>query len=55
MALITSSGKIMTILDKNTLCMYPGWSCFPIRPPAPEPQPIMRYGVIRPMYAVPVR
>lgn len=44
--------EIMTYPNKCLIIMYPGGGCIPIRPP--EPRPILKYGVIRPLYAAPV-
>ncbi len=46
-------GEIMIIQDKCLIIMYPGGYCIPIKPP--EPRPILKYGVIRPLYGVPVK
>jgi len=46
-------GEMMTIQNKCLIIMYPGGGCISIRPPGP--QPVMKYGVIRPLYAVPVK
>jgi len=47
-------GEIMTFQNKCLIVMYPGGGCIPIRPPTP-PRPVMRYAVIRPLYAVPIK
>lgn len=48
-----TDGETMTFQNKCLIIMYPGGGCIPIRPP--EPRPVLKYGVIRPLYAAPVR
>lgn len=41
------------IVSKNILILYPGGGCVYI-PPIAEPRPVPIYGVVRPLYGVPL-
>ncbi|MDR7665853.1 hypothetical protein RG963_08725 [Methanosarcina sp. Z-7115] len=43
------------IVSKNILVLYPGGGCVYLRPPVPEPRPVPLYGVVRPLYGVPLK
>ena len=47
--------KLMVYTYKYPLNMYPGGCGFPIRPPIPQPRPVPLYGVVRPLYGVPIK
>ena len=43
------------IVSKNILVLYPGGGGVYLRPPVPEPRPVPLYGVVRPLYGVPLK
>jgi hypothetical protein len=45
----------MVVMNKCIIVMYPGGGCLPIKPPIPGPRPMPLYGVVKPLYAVPVK
>jgi hypothetical protein len=47
----------MTLVNGKILVLYPGGCGFErcIRPPVPGPRPVPLYGVIRPLYAAPIK